>query len=97
MCKTRYVVWPKKLATIELTFEKVDRLEDVFRKVYGFNVQQQHIKSKSTAQLQMFRHLAEFTLEHGKEHALLIVYYAGHGWHSSEPHRTIPGSFDLHP
>ncbi|KAF1850162.1 uncharacterized protein K460DRAFT_11379 [Cucurbitaria berberidis CBS 394.84] len=77
--------------------DEVEQLENVFRKDYGFHVQQQLIKSNKNAHLQMVNHLSNFTLEHGKEHALLIVYYAGHGWRSSDRRRDNPGSFDLHP
>lgn len=77
--------------------KKVERLEEVLGKDYGFDVQQQLIKSGKSAQLQMTNHLSSFALEHGKEHALLIVYYGGHGWHSGDRRRDNPGRFDLCP
>jgi hypothetical protein len=45
----------------------------------------------------MLAHLSKFTVDHGKEHALLIVYYGGHGWRSDDGRRNNPGRFDLHP
>jgi hypothetical protein len=49
------------------------------------------------AMLQMNNHLSKFALEHGKERGLIIVYYAGHGWHSNDARRDNPGRFDLYP
>ncbi|KAF2682956.1 hypothetical protein K458DRAFT_48872 [Lentithecium fluviatile CBS 122367] len=45
----------------------------------------------------MHAHLSNFSVNYGKDHALLIVYYAGHGWHSCDRSRENPGRFDLHP
>jgi len=64
---------------------------------YGFYVEQQIIGRKRTAQLQMHVHLSNFALEHGKNHSLLVIYYAGHGWRNIVRSRHNPGSFDLCP
>jgi hypothetical protein len=75
----------------------VQKLDDVFQKDYGFHVEQKVLTSDQSAQLQMQAHLSSFALDHGKNHALLIVYYAGHGWRSHDRTRDNPGRFDLHP
>ncbi|KAH8726017.1 hypothetical protein GQ44DRAFT_795340 [Phaeosphaeriaceae sp. PMI808] len=77
--------------------DEVKQLEDVFRKDYGFHVEQQLIKSDKSAQVQMSYYLSNLTYHHGHEHALLIVYYAGHGWRSSDERRLNPGRFDFLP
>jgi hypothetical protein len=76
---------------------QVNKLEHVFRQDYDFHVEQRVIKRNQSAHNQMNFHLLEFTLKHEKEHGLLIVYYGGHGWHSSDLRRKMPGSFDLIP
>jgi hypothetical protein len=75
----------------------VQRLGDVLQDDYGFYVEQQVIECERNAQLQMHSYLSKFAMEHGKKHALLIIYYAGHGWHSSVRKHSHPGSFDLAP
>jgi hypothetical protein len=72
-------------------------LGDVFQQDYGFHVEQQVIDGERNSQLQMHTHLANFAMKYGKNHALLIIYYAGHGWRSSVRKESHLRSFDLAP
>jgi hypothetical protein len=76
---------------------KVNGLGEVLRQDYGFHTEQKVLTRNQSADLQMNHYLTGFTMNHGKEHGLIIVYYGGHGWHSSDLRRKMPGSFDLYP
>lgn len=58
---------------------EVDRLHRVFEKLYGFSADQWSIPS-SDAHGELQDRLRAFTKTYGKEDALLIVYYGGHGY-----------------
>jgi hypothetical protein len=59
---------------------KIDRLQNLFTDVFHFDIVRETLTHDSRpAQAQVNFILAQFVLEHGDPHALLIVYYAGHG------------------
>ncbi|KAI9662501.1 MAG: Phosphatidylinositol-4-phosphate 5-kinase [Bathelium mastoideum] len=75
------------------TREEVDKLDTVFRTLYGFEVRQEKLNNKKRAQIQMNKHLANFVdeFEDQSNSTLLIIYYAGHGWAhvpEDDKHRT---------
>ena len=58
---------------------EVKRLRRVFEELYGFSTDQWSIPS-SDSHGEMQDRLRAFITTHGKEDALLIVYYGGHGY-----------------
>ncbi|OCL06507.1 hypothetical protein AOQ84DRAFT_390144 [Glonium stellatum] len=58
---------------------EVDELASVFKDVYKFEVTRKSLEAERPQNLVNF-YLAEFVKDHDKEHALLIIYYAGHGY-----------------
>lgn len=58
---------------------EVERLRQVFEERYGFSADQWSIPS-SDSHGELQDRLRKFTKTYGKEDALLIVYYGGHGY-----------------
>ncbi|KAF2807252.1 uncharacterized protein BDZ99DRAFT_500500 [Mytilinidion resinicola] len=81
--------WDPKLDDLGVQKE-VKNLGEVFQKAYNFTISSSHIKGHNP-QASVNRLLSEFVDDHGHEHSLLIVYYAGHGW--SDEH----GQFKIGP
>ncbi len=70
---------------------QVKDLAEVFRKDYQFEVEQRLLNHDKRAQAQVNQHLANFVAEHDDKHALLIIYYAGHGWSEGSGEITLAG------
>ncbi|KAF1963710.1 hypothetical protein CC80DRAFT_487043 [Byssothecium circinans] len=83
----------KGSGNLDVTAE-VAELEEVLVNDYNFEVENQVITAGQSPQLQVNKYLSVFACEHAKEHALLIIYYAGHGWRSRDTQRKI--GFNLH-
>ncbi|KAL9094203.1 MAG: hypothetical protein Q9165_003618 [Trypethelium subeluteriae] len=74
------------------TKEEVDQLAGVFEDAYGLEVRREELSHEDRPQSQINAYLANFVkeCESRKEHVLLIIYYAGHGWSdSSEVDETV--------
>lgn len=71
------------------TEDEVNELASVFKDIYKFEVKRGILKEQRP-QKQVNFHLAGFVNEHDKEHALLIIYYAGHGWSDGQELRLTP-------
>jgi hypothetical protein len=60
--------------------EQIDRLQNLFVEAFHFDIVRKTLTHDGRpAQAQVNFHLSEFVYQHGDTHALLIVYYAGHG------------------
>ncbi|KAF2640120.1 hypothetical protein P280DRAFT_549930 [Massarina eburnea CBS 473.64] len=68
--------------------EEVERLKKVFVDDYSFEVENKVMSKSLPAQLQAYSILSTFAMKHDREHALLIIYYAGHGWRSRAERKT---------
>lgn len=62
----------------------------MFENTYGYEVERGLLNVKRSPQTQVNRHLATFVDDHNTEHTLLIIYYAGHGWHDGK-HLKLTG------
>ncbi|KAF2675675.1 hypothetical protein K458DRAFT_397715 [Lentithecium fluviatile CBS 122367] len=59
--------------------EEVDRLEDVFKNTYSFQVERKELNTLEKASHQLNSFLSSFMALHDESNTLLIFYYAGHG------------------
>ncbi|KAF2028208.1 hypothetical protein EK21DRAFT_114122 [Setomelanomma holmii] len=59
--------------------EEVDRLENMFKDTYAFEVKRKELTSLEKASHQLNSFLSSFMEEHDESNTLLIFYYAGHG------------------
>ncbi|KAI9777218.1 MAG: hypothetical protein M1816_004825 [Peltula sp. TS41687] len=62
------------------TAPEVNELAMVFKDIYKYEVRKASLNTEKRPQVQINKHIAEFIHDHDSQHALLILYYAGHGW-----------------
>jgi len=67
---------------------EVDRLGDLFEKLYGFNVKTWLIPSDSTSHFDLMTKACGFLKEFDSNDNLFIIYYAGHGYINQDRQST---------